>query len=78
MRPRTAPSLKRHMTGETRVTVVMSEEDAGLFLRFRKFQSAIEMLDREGIVDMKNGSVSLHYDQLGTIRSVEVVRRYNA
>jgi hypothetical protein len=66
------------MTGETKVTVLMSEDDAALFLRFRKFQSAIEMLDKQGMVDMKNGSVTLHYDQFGTIRSVDILRRYNA
>ena len=55
----------------------MTVEDADLFVRFRKFQGAIEMLDKHGMVDMKNGSVTLHYDQFGAIRSVDILRRYN-
>ncbi len=56
----------------------MDEDDATLFVRFRKFQQAIEMLDRNGIIDMKNGSVTLHYDQWGNVRTVDVLRKYNA
>lgn len=56
----------------------MTVEDADLFVRFRKFQHAIEMMDKHGMIDMKNGSVTLHYDQFGVIRTLEVIRRYNA
>jgi len=66
----------KYETGETRIAVEMTEEDAALFVRFRKFQHAIELLDENGVVGLKNGSVTLHYDKFGTIRTVQVVRNF--
>jgi hypothetical protein len=64
------------VTGETRIIVEMTKEDAELFVKFRQFQHIIEKLNVEGIIGMKNGSVTLHYDRHGTIRTVQVVKNY--
>lgn len=69
---------KQNVIGEieNRITVEMSEEDAASFVKFRRFQSIFETLEMEGAVDVKNGSVTLHFDKFGKIRTIQVVRNY--
>lgn len=61
---------------EKRITVEMSEEDAALFIKFRRFQGMFEMLTESGITDIKNGSMTLHFDSSGTVKNVQVIHNY--
>lgn len=64
------------MIGEANIIVTMSKEDAELFVKFRQFQNAFATLERHGAVDIKNGSVSMHFDKFGILKNVQVIRNY--
>jgi len=44
--------------------LTLNDADAQLFLEFRRLQST-------GVFDVKNGSVTLHFDNQGNVRMVE-------
>lgn len=57
--------------------IELTNEEAELFKKFRKYQDEVEFLIERGVFDIKGeGSVSLHYDPQGKLRSVKVNRAY--
>ena len=44
--------------------LTLNDTDAQLFLEFRRLQST-------GVFDVKNGSVTLHFDKQGVINAIE-------
>ena len=59
-------------------TIDLTNEDAELFLSFRKNQDVFSVLDKQGIFDIKNGSVEIHFDAAGTMANIvkhEVIYR---
>lgn len=64
------------MIGEADIIVKMSAKDAELFVKFRRFQNAFEMLAEHNAVDIKNGSVTMNFDKFGTLRNIQVINNY--
>lgn len=48
--------------------------DAQLFRVFMQYRDKFEILHREGIMDLKSGHATLHFDSSGALRRVEVMR----
>ncbi len=67
---------KNNMIGEANILVTMTAEDAELFVKFRQFQSAFMKLEQHDALDIKNGSVTMHFDKFGGMKAVQVVRNY--
>lgn len=61
---------------EKRIAVEMTEEDAILFVKFRKFQGTFNLLVSSGVADIKNGSMTLHFDGNGNVKNVQVIQNY--
>ena len=57
-------------------TILLSEEDARMFILFQKQHALINALDSLGVFDMRNGSVTIHYDSVGKIRSMEKKQQF--
>ena len=64
------------MTGANKIIVEMTTEDADAFVKFRAFQGAFEILVRHNAVDIKNGSVTMHFDKFGLLKNVQVIHNY--
>ena len=48
--------------------------DAELFKTFRQYQDRFLALYREGVLDLRSGQATLHFDSSGALRIVEVKR----
>lgn len=61
------------MTGGTpeQVTVFLTPHDVEVFTFLQKRYEAILALEKSGALDMKNGKVTLHFDQNGVLRGIE-------
>ena len=53
-----------------KVTIELTKQEAELFKLFREFQSEFELLVRNDVFSMKNGSIEIHKDDLGKIRKI--------
>lgn len=51
--------------------IELSEQEALMFTQFRKRQAFMELMEKEGIFDIRNGSVTLHFNSFGGIDSIE-------
>jgi hypothetical protein len=62
------------MTGEMKnneITVFLTPIDVELFKSFREHQTDFMVLLNNGVFDMKNGSLTIHYDDKGLVRKIE-------
>ena len=50
----------------TRITILLTKEDAELFKKFREYQSVWIK-----VFQIRGGSTTLHFDEFGKIREVE-------
>lgn len=57
-------------------SIDLSDEDALLFIQFRKRQAFIEMVESVGGFDIKNGSLTIHFNEYGGAPVMEVNKRY--
>ncbi len=57
------------MTDE--VTIILTTPDAELFKSFNQFHATFALLCKSGVFDVKNGSVTMHFDSLGNIAKIE-------
>ena len=53
------------------INVSLTNEDAILFVEFRKLQDEFMILRKNGIFDVKNGSITIHFDSEGLVRKIE-------
>lgn len=47
-----------------------------MFVLFQKQYALIQALDSLGAFEMRNGSVTIHYDSIGKIRSMEKKQQF--
>jgi hypothetical protein len=58
------------------VTVILTNEEAELFKRFREFQNDFNILLNNSVFSFKNGSIVIHRDDMGKIRKIEMHKVY--
>lgn len=56
--------------------VYLTEEDAKLFVQFQKRYAFMQLLDSIHAFDLKGGSITIHFDGIGQIASVEKKEHY--
>jgi len=49
----------------------LTNEEAVRFVKFQKFYFLVKALEDMNVNDLKNGSLTIHFDNLGRIRLVE-------
>lgn len=59
---------------EELIKVEMTPEDALLFIAFQKRYAFIKLLEEVGGFSIKSGYVTIHFDNLGGIGSIDVNR----
>lgn len=52
------------------VAVYLPDEQAKQFLEFQEYYDKIVVLIKSGALQVKNGSVVMHFDHLGTLKAV--------
>jgi hypothetical protein len=55
----------------TMVNVTLSEQEAQSFLKWREHQANFEILLENGVFDVRNGSVELHFNVAGHVASID-------
>ncbi len=58
------------------VKVELSQGDAMLFVKFQKHHALISLLESMQAFDITNGSVEIHFDNLGRIGSIDKHQHY--
>ncbi len=58
-------------------TIQLTQIDAQAFVRFQKHRALIELLESMGAFDLKNGSITLNFNYLGQIKSVNKQENFN-
>lgn len=53
------------------VAVYMPDEEAKQFLLFKEHYEIVKVLLDKGIFDIRNGSVSLHFDGNGVLQTIQ-------
>jgi len=53
------------------VTIFLTPIDVELFRSFREHQTDFMVLLDNGVFSMKNGSLTIHYDDKGLVRKIE-------
>lgn len=56
---------------EIRTPILLTDREAVLFVQFQKHISLIGLLESVGAFDVKSGSVTIHFDAMGQIGSVD-------
>ncbi len=55
----------------TDVTIIMTEEDAKLFLAFQEHYKTFKLLMEKGVFSQKNAAVTMHFDSVGTLQLIQ-------
>lgn len=58
------------------IKIELSEFDAKMFVNFQKHYNLVGLLDNIGAFDLKGGSVQIHFDSFGQIRSIDKQQHY--
>lgn len=53
------------------VTIILTTPEAIMWRDYQQFHAAFALLVSRGIFDVKNGSVTIHFDSLGNIAKIE-------
>ena len=53
------------------VTLILTTPEALMFKDFQQFHNTFALLVSKGVFDIKNGSATLHFDNLGNIQKIE-------
>lgn len=59
------------------IPIFLSEEEARRFILFNKYYKVVCALEDLGMEALKNGSVTIHFDNIGKMRSVEKKEQWN-
>ncbi len=65
------------MTPLPTTTIFLTEEEAVRFVQFQKHYSLIKFLESIKAFDIRGGSVTLHFNNLGEIKGVEKKEFFN-
>ena len=57
-------------------TVYLSAEEAKLFMEFQRRYRFMQMLESLGVFDLKSAKVTLHFDNLGEVASIDKQQYY--
>jgi len=57
-------------------TINLSEADAVLFAEFRKYQDNFQFMVENGVFDMKNGKITLNFDNTGNLLVIEKIQQF--
>ncbi len=63
-------------TIEIKTPVLLTEREAMLFIQFQKHISLVGMLESIDAFAIRSGSVTIHFDSMGQIGSVDKVQHY--
>ena len=53
------------------ITIFLNEEEAKKFILFQKHFKDFMLLVNKGVFDQKNCAISLHFDQNGTLQTIQ-------
>ncbi len=62
---------------EQQITLFLAPIDAEAFKLFQKHYLAFKVLETKGAFDIKNGSITLHFNHLGEIKSIKKEEMYH-
>lgn len=68
--------VKIHQNMSELTTVQLTPEEAQLFIQFQKRYLFMKLLESIGAFEIKSGFLTIHFDNLGGIGSVDVQRHY--
>lgn len=57
-------------------SVQMTTADAQLFVEMQKHYAFVKLMESIGAFEIKSGSVTVHFDALGAIGSVDIQRHF--
>lgn len=58
-------------TMSEQVTIYLTEPDAQKFVLFQKYYLEFMLLVEKGVFDQKNAAISLHFDNTGTLQTIQ-------
>jgi hypothetical protein len=61
---------------EEKTIVYLTPEDAEAFINFQKHFSFIQILETLGVFQIRNGSVTINFDGVGRVGSVDMYRHF--
>ncbi len=67
----TLAELLRKTMNNIEVAVYMPDETAKKFLIFQEYYDAFSLLVERGVFEQKNAAISLHFDQNGTLQTIQ-------
>lgn len=53
------------------IKIMMTEEDARLFLLFQEHYPTFKLLVERGVFEQRNAAVTLHFDSVGTLQVIQ-------
>jgi hypothetical protein len=53
------------------VTVILTTPEAEMFKSFNQFHATFALMVTKGVFDVKNGSITMHFDNEGNIQRIE-------
>lgn len=53
------------------VIILLSEIEAKKWMMFQKHYDTFMLLIEKGVFDQRNGSVALHFDNVGTLQTIQ-------
>lgn len=56
--------------------IKLTPEEAKMFVQFQKRRAFMDMMESVNAFDIKGGFVTIHFDNLGGVGSIDVQRRY--
>lgn len=56
--------------------IELTPADALLFIEYQKRYAFMKLLESVGAFSVKNGSITIHFDSMGTIASVDKAEHY--
>lgn len=60
------------MTGENKITVEMTENEAELFVEFQKYRDVFQVLLNNGVFETRNGQAVLNFTPEGILADIRI------
>ena len=60
------------MAEQQTTTLYLTPEDALLFVQYQKRHCLIDILEKLKVFDIRNGSVEIHFGDIGEVRKVDL------
>lgn len=54
-----------------KVAIFVPDEEAKLFIEFQKYYPIFRLLEEKGVFNQKNCAITLHFDNLGELRTIQ-------